>query len=84
MSTMHSSVITSIKNQISIWALDQNRLEYSSGVLFDNFESEVQFRQVRDYAKQHGFILWENVEKMALFTTEDSQDKIQTFFLDNC
>ncbi|XP_033122552.1 general transcription factor IIH subunit 4-like [Anneissia japonica] len=69
-----------ISDQIRLWELERDRINYADGVLYNQFLSNRDFELLRDYAKDLGVLVYENAVKRVIIVTPSGHDEVKRFW----
>ncbi|KAM0904077.1 hypothetical protein ACQ4PT_018244 [Festuca glaucescens] len=64
-----------VTDLIRLWENDRNRVE----MVYEDFPSKDMFEQCCDYARDNGFLLWEDAKKMRLIVRGEFHEEMQVF-----
>ena len=68
-----------VVDQIRLWELERNRLRSFKGYLYQMFSRDEEYEQIKKYAADFGYLIWENDKKRMLFVSRDGHEHIKTF-----
>ncbi|XP_032903382.1 general transcription factor IIH subunit 4-like [Amblyraja radiata] len=69
-----------ITDQVRLWELERDRLQFTEGVLYNQFLSQVDFELLRDYARDLGVLVWENPPKRLMVVTPTGHPDVKRFW----
>ncbi|MGH0128057.1 UNVERIFIED_CONTAM: hypothetical protein FKN15_036102 [Acipenser sinensis] len=69
-----------ITDQIALWELERDRLQFSEGVLYNQFLSQVDFEVLRNHAKDLGVLIWENPQNRVMVVTQAGHSDVKKFW----
>jgi transcription initiation factor TFIIH subunit 4 len=69
-----------ITDQIRLWELERDRLQFTDGVLYNQFLSHSDFQTLRDYAADLGVLLWANSVKRYIVVSRAGHDEVKRFW----
>lgn len=75
-----SVVPVTIIDQIRLWEIERNRFIFKSGVLYSQFLSQADFDLLRNYAKEHSHLVWENPSKRVMVVSTEGHDAVRLFW----
>ncbi|VDD80187.1 unnamed protein product [Mesocestoides corti] len=67
-------------DQIRLWELERERLFFQEGCLYEQFAKNTDFEMIRDYAKGHGYLLWECPERRLMVVSKAGHDDVRAFW----
>nr|XP_005998214.1 PREDICTED: general transcription factor IIH subunit 4 [Latimeria chalumnae] len=77
----HTPVLPpTITDQVRLWELERDRLQFSEGVLYNQFLSQVDFELLRNYARDLGVLVWENPTKRLMVVTPGGHSDVKRFW----
>lgn len=63
-----------VVDQIKLWQLELDRVHPTRGLLYRDFQNDMEFEKLLGFGEENGIIVWKDVEKKKFFvTTEGSQ-----------
>lgn len=65
--------------QIRLWETDLNRVEMIPSHLYEDFPSKEWFEQCCDYARDNGYLLWEDPKRMRLIVRGEFHPEMREF-----
>ncbi|XP_051219942.1 general transcription and DNA repair factor IIH subunit TFB2 [Lolium perenne] len=68
-----------VTDQIRLWENDRNRVEMVLSHAYEDFPSKDMFEQCCDYARDNGFLLWEDAKKMRLIVRGEFHEEMRVF-----
>ncbi|XP_055486651.1 general transcription factor IIH subunit 4 [Leucoraja erinacea] len=68
-----------ITDQVRLWELERDRLQFTEGVLYNQFLSQVDFELLRDYARDLGVLVWENPPMRLMVVTPTGHPDVKRF-----
>ncbi|XP_033912322.3 general transcription factor IIH subunit 4 [Acipenser ruthenus] len=69
-----------ITDQIALWELERDRLQFSEGVLYNQFLSQVDSEVLRNHAKDLGVLIWENPQNRVMVVTQAGHSDVKKFW----
>ncbi|MGH0175322.1 UNVERIFIED_CONTAM: hypothetical protein FKN15_070256 [Acipenser sinensis] len=69
-----------ITDQIALWELERDRLQFSEGVLYNQFLSQVDFEVLRNHAKDLGVLIWEKPQNRVMVVTQAGHSDVKKFW----
>ncbi|CAG9857801.1 unnamed protein product [Phyllotreta striolata] len=69
-----------VVDQIKLWELERNRLDYKEGVLYSQFLSQIDFNVLKEYTESNGVLIWFNKEKRTLVINKAAHDDVKRFW----
>ncbi|VDN52714.1 unnamed protein product [Dracunculus medinensis] len=73
-------VPVTIADQLRLWEDERQRLTYFSATIYSTFESENEYADVREFAKNEGILLWNDDLQRLLVVTEEGHDRVKTWW----
>ncbi|CAD6261707.1 unnamed protein product [Miscanthus lutarioriparius] len=68
-----------VTDQIRLWETDRNRVEMIPSHLYEDFPSKEWFEQCCDYARDSGYLLWEDSKRMRLIVRGEFHPEMREF-----
>ncbi|CAD6259034.1 unnamed protein product [Miscanthus lutarioriparius] len=68
-----------VTDQIRLWETDRNRVEMIPSHLYEDFPSKEWFEQCCDYARDNGYLLWEDSKRMRLVVRGEFHPEMREF-----
>ncbi|XP_072024475.1 general transcription factor IIH subunit 4-like [Amphiura filiformis] len=69
-----------ISDQVRLWELERDRLRFTPAVIYNEFLSNQEFVVLRDYARDLGVLIHENVAKRTMLVTPAGHDDVKRFW----
>ncbi|XP_058475123.1 general transcription factor IIH subunit 4 [Solea solea] len=69
-----------ITDQIRLWELERDRLQFSEGVLYNQFLSQADFEVLRDRAQGLGCLVWQDVAQRVLVVSPQGHSEVKRFW----
>ncbi|KAM3596505.1 uncharacterized protein V6R79_015729 [Siganus canaliculatus] len=69
-----------ITDQIRLWELERDRLQYTEGVLYNQFLSQADFEVLRDRAQGLGCLVWQDVAHRVMVVTPQGHSEVKRFW----
>uniref|UniRef100_A0A8C4RCH3 General transcription factor IIH subunit 4 n=1 Tax=Erpetoichthys calabaricus TaxID=27687 RepID=A0A8C4RCH3_ERPCA len=69
-----------LTDQIRLWELERDRLQFNEGVLYNQFLSQVDFEVLRNHARDLGVLVWENPQKRLMVVTPAGHSDVKKFW----
>lgn len=69
-----------ITDQIRLWELERDRLQFTEGVLYNQFLSQVDFEVLRDRAQGLGCLVWQDVAHRVMVVTPAGHSEVKRFW----
>ncbi|KAI1902445.1 hypothetical protein AGOR_G00044830 [Albula goreensis] len=69
-----------ITDQIRLWELERDRLQFSEGVLYNQFLSQADFEVLRDRAQGLGVLVWQNAPHRMMVVTPHGHSEVKRFW----
>ncbi|XP_068602905.1 general transcription factor IIH subunit 4 [Brachionichthys hirsutus] len=69
-----------ITDQIRLWELERDRLQFAEGVLYNQFLSQVDFEVLRDRAQGLGCLLWQDVSHRVMVVSPEGHGEVKRFW----
>ena len=69
-----------IADQIRLWEMERERLQFTEGVLYNDFLSQSDFETLRKYADDLGVMLWANMNKRLMVVSKTGHDDVKRFW----
>uniref|UniRef100_A0A8C2GSB8 General transcription factor IIH subunit 4 n=2 Tax=Cyprinus carpio TaxID=7962 RepID=A0A8C2GSB8_CYPCA len=69
-----------IKDQIMLWELEKDRLQFTEGVLYNQFLSQADFEVLRDRAQGLGVLVWQNPAHRVMVVTPHGHSEVKRFW----
>lgn len=69
-----------ITDQIRLWELERDRLQFTEGVLYSQFLSQADFEVLRDRAQGLGCLLWQDVAQRVMVVTPQGHSEVKRFW----
>lgn len=81
---VHDPVIPpTITDQIKLWEMERDRLQYSEGVLYNQFLSQTDYQMLRKFASDSGHLLWSNDQKRLMVVAKAGHDTVKQYWKRN-
>lgn len=63
-----------VVDQIKLWQLELDRVHPTKGLLYRDFQNDMEFEKLLNFGEENGIIVWKDMDKKKFFvTTEGSQ-----------
>uniref|UniRef100_A0A087Y352 General transcription factor IIH subunit 4 n=1 Tax=Poecilia formosa TaxID=48698 RepID=A0A087Y352_POEFO len=69
-----------ITDQIRLWELERDRLQFTEGVLYNQFLSQADFEVLRDRAQGLGCLVWQDVAHRVMVVTSHGHSEVKRFW----
>lgn len=69
-----------VTDQIRLWEMERDRMQFTDGVLYNQFLSHSDFQTLRDYASDLGVLLWANSTKRYIVVSRAGHDEVKRFW----
>uniref|UniRef100_A0A672Z526 General transcription factor IIH subunit 4 n=1 Tax=Sphaeramia orbicularis TaxID=375764 RepID=A0A672Z526_9TELE len=69
-----------ITDQIRLWELERDRLQFTEGVLYNQFLSQTDFEVLRDRAQGLGCLVWQDVTHRVMVVTPQGHSEVKRFW----
>lgn len=69
-----------ITDQIRLWELERDRLQFTEGVLYNQFLSQADFEVLRDRAQGLGVLVWQNVAHRVMVVSPQGHSEVKRFW----
>uniref|UniRef100_A0A8C5G0B0 General transcription factor IIH subunit 4 n=1 Tax=Gouania willdenowi TaxID=441366 RepID=A0A8C5G0B0_GOUWI len=69
-----------ITDQIRLWELERDRLQFTEGVLYNQFLSQADFEVLRDRAQGLGCLMWQDVAHRVMVVTHQGHSEVKRFW----
>ncbi|AWP04961.1 putative general transcription factor IIH subunit 4 isoform 2 [Scophthalmus maximus] len=69
-----------ITDQIRLWELERDRLQFTEGVLYNQFLSQADFEVLRDRAQGLGCLVWQDVAHRVMVVTSQGHSEVKRFW----
>ncbi|XP_030645084.1 general transcription factor IIH subunit 4 [Chanos chanos] len=69
-----------ITDQIRLWELEKDRLQFTEGVLYNQFLSQADFEVLRDRAQGLGVLVWQNAPHRVMVVTPQGHSEVKRFW----
>uniref|UniRef100_A0A8C7XQK7 General transcription factor IIH subunit 4 n=1 Tax=Oryzias sinensis TaxID=183150 RepID=A0A8C7XQK7_9TELE len=69
-----------ITDQIRLWELERDRLQFTEGVLYNQFLSQADFEVLRDRAQGLGCLVWQDASHRAMVVTPQGHSEVKKFW----
>ena len=80
----HDPVIPpTITDQIKLWEMERDRLQYSEGVLCNQFLSQTDYQMLRQFASDSNVLLWSNDQKRLMVVAKAGHDMVKQYWKRN-
>uniref|UniRef100_A0A3B4UAM1 General transcription factor IIH subunit 4 n=1 Tax=Seriola dumerili TaxID=41447 RepID=A0A3B4UAM1_SERDU len=77
----HTPVLPpTITDQIRLWELERDRLQFTEGVLYNQFLSQADFEVLRDRAQGLGCLVWQDVAHRVMVVTPQGHSEVKRFW----
>ncbi|KAJ3609324.1 hypothetical protein NHX12_023847 [Muraenolepis orangiensis] len=73
-------VPATITDQIRLWELERDRLQFTEGVLYNQFLSQADFEVLRDRAQGLGCLVWQNVPHRVMVVSPNGHSEVKKFW----
>uniref|UniRef100_A0A672MWU3 General transcription factor IIH subunit 4 n=1 Tax=Sinocyclocheilus grahami TaxID=75366 RepID=A0A672MWU3_SINGR len=71
---------STITDQIRLWELEKDRLQFTEGVLYNQFLSQADFEVLRDRAQGLGVLVWQNPAHRVIVVTPHGHSEVKRFW----
>ncbi len=69
-----------IADQIRLWEIERERLQFTDGVLYNEFLSQSDYETLRKYADDVGALLWANSNKRLMVVSKTGHDEVKRYW----
>ncbi|XP_055351235.1 general transcription factor IIH subunit 4-like [Paramacrobiotus metropolitanus] len=69
-----------LTDQIKLWEMERERVEFSEGTMYSQFNSLNDFERLRDYAKDLGVVMFTNNEKRVIIVSPEGHEQVKAFW----
>lgn len=69
-----------ITDQINLWEKERDRFGCSDGILYSQFLSHSDFSILRDFAQEHGLLVWQNDQKKTMVVSSGGYEEVKRFW----
>ncbi|XP_040044817.1 general transcription factor IIH subunit 4 isoform X2 [Gasterosteus aculeatus] len=69
-----------ITDQIQLWELERDRLQFTEGVLYNQFLSQADFEVLRDRAQGLGCLVWQDVAHRVMVVSPHGHSEVKRFW----
>lgn len=69
-----------ITDQIRLWELEKDRLQFTEGVLYNQFLSQADFEVLRDRAQGLGVLVWQNPAHRVMVVSPHGHSEVKRFW----
>jgi transcription initiation factor TFIIH subunit 4 len=69
-----------VTDQIRLWEMERNRLQFEEGVLYSEFMSASDFDKVKRYAEDLGVLSWSNPGRRLMVVTQYGHEEVRRFW----
>jgi transcription initiation factor TFIIH subunit 4 len=66
-------------DQIKLWELERNRMQLTPAVMYDQFATQKQYEEIKDYADQLAVTIYSHPERRLLVVLASAHDQIRNF-----
>lgn len=66
-------------DQIKLWELERNRMQLTPAIMYDQFATQKQYDEVKDYADQLAVTIYSHPERRLLVVHSSAHDQIRNF-----
>ncbi|KAJ3415381.1 RNA polymerase II transcription factor B 52 kDa subunit [Chytridiales sp. JEL 0842] len=77
---MTSSLPSTVVDQIRLWELERNRIRASPGHLYQDFAKFEDYKVIRDYANELGYLKWFSDEKRMFVISSEGHLSVKEFY----
>lgn len=70
----------SISDQVRLWEKERDRYVIKDGYLYSQFLSQSEFEVLRNYARDSGFLIWDNPAKRSMVVSMEGHDDVRLFW----
>ncbi|XP_041931971.1 general transcription factor IIH subunit 4 [Alosa sapidissima] len=71
---------STITDQIRLWELEKDRLQFTEGVLYNQFLSQADFEVLRDRAQGLGVLVWQNPAHRVMVVSPHGHSEVKRFW----
>uniref|UniRef100_A0AAQ5YKY8 General transcription factor IIH subunit 4 n=1 Tax=Amphiprion ocellaris TaxID=80972 RepID=A0AAQ5YKY8_AMPOC len=71
---------STITDQIRLWELERDRLQFTEGVLYNQFLSQADFEVLRDRAQGLDCLVWQDVAHRVMVVTPQGHSEVKRFW----
>ncbi|XP_031442523.1 general transcription factor IIH subunit 4 [Clupea harengus] len=71
---------STITDQIRLWELERDRLQFTEGVLYNQFLSQADFEVLRDRAQGLGVLVWQNPANRVMVVSPNGHSEVKKFW----
>lgn len=73
-------VPTTISDQIRLWEKERDRYVLTDGYLYSQFLSQSEFEVLRNYARDAGYLIWDNASKRSCVVSIEGHEDVRLFW----
>lgn len=73
-------VAPTLADQVTLWAMERDRLVFRDGVLYNQFLTQKDFEVLKNYAKDLGALVWENSDNRCMVVTHEGHGPVKDFW----
>ena len=74
-----SDCLQVVSDQVRLWQADTQRVRHQTAVLYDSFPTLQKYGLAASYARQHGWLLWQNDEQGRFVSQASGHDQMRTY-----
>jgi transcription initiation factor TFIIH subunit 4 len=71
-----------VVDQVNLWEMERNRLEFSTGFLYRDFTDDEEFDQAVQYASTLNGLTWQESSKRLMVVSPEAHDQVKMFVKD--
>ncbi|EGV61758.1 RNA polymerase II transcription factor B 52 kDa subunit [Yamadazyma tenuis] len=68
-----------VVDQIKLWQLELDRIQTFDGYLFREFNNQIDYESLRNYASEIGVLVWSDDKKRTCFVTKEGLKQVSNF-----
>lgn len=68
-----------VSDQVRLWQADTQRVRHQKAVLYDSFPTLQIYGLAADFARQHGWLLWQNDDQGRFVSQASGHDQMRTY-----
>jgi transcription initiation factor TFIIH subunit 4 len=71
---------STVVDQIKLWEMERDRLQFTDGVLYSQFMSLSDYELLKKYAEELGVLQWSSDRKRLMVVSNDGHDQVKRFW----
>lgn len=68
-----------VSDQVRLWQADTQRVRHQKAVLYDSFPTLQIYGLAANFARQHGWLLWQNDDQGRFVSQASAHDQMRTY-----